>query len=150
MNESKKRQSSLKIAVIMIAVAIVFALIGAASVVVYDYLQTENRAEVTSRQGLKDDGNLKSTNDEQVVSNIVDTVSPSVVSIVTNVTVSSIFGVANQQAAGSGIVVSKEGTTPASRTFVNILLFAIGGFFVLSFVPGIVAGIILLLKRQKV
>jgi S1-C subfamily serine protease len=109
MNESKKRQSSLKIAVIMIAVAIVFALIGAASVVVYDYLQTENRAEVTSRQGLKDDGNLKSTNDEQVVSNIVDTVSPSVVSIVTNVTVSSIFGVANQQAAGSGIVVSKEG-----------------------------------------
>ena len=96
MNESKKRQSSLKIAVIMIAVAIVFALIGAASVVVYDYLQTENRAEVTSRQGLKDDGNLKSTNDEQVVSNIVDTVSPSVVSIVTNVTVSSIFGVANQ------------------------------------------------------
>ena len=43
-----------------------------------------------------------------------------------------------------------EGTTPASRTFVNILLFAIGGFFVLSFVPGIVAGIILLVKRQKV
>lgn len=108
MNEPKKRLSRVKIALIMSVIAVVFALMGAASVVIYNYLSS-NPAEITSRQGVADDGNLKTTNDEQVVSNVVDTVSPSVVSIVTNVTVSSIFGVANQEAAGSGIVVSKDG-----------------------------------------
>lgn len=40
---------------------------------------------------------------------IAEKVSPSVVSIITNITTRTIFGMAQAQAAGTGIIVSKDG-----------------------------------------
>ncbi|MBC7764769.1 trypsin-like peptidase domain-containing protein [Microbacteriaceae bacterium] len=62
------------------------------------------------RQTVKDDGNLRTTSNEEVIANIADTVSPSVVSIVTNVATQGIFGTVQEgQAAGTGIIISKDG-----------------------------------------
>lgn len=63
----------------------------------------------TSRQTLQEDGNKVTTDQESVVANVAENVSPSVVSITTNVRVPSIFGVASQEAAGTGIIVSEDG-----------------------------------------
>lgn len=63
----------------------------------------------TTRSTVADDGNLKKTNTEQAISTVADKVSPSVVSIVTNVVTQSIFGSSEGQAAGTGIIVSKDG-----------------------------------------
>jgi serine protease Do len=106
----KKPMSRLKLALSFILVAVIFLLVGAGGMTVYNLVRSNtNQNSLTARQAVKDDGNLKTTNQEAVVENIVEKVSPSVVSIVTNVTVNSIFGTANQEAAGSGIIVSSDG-----------------------------------------
>ncbi len=65
---------------------------------------------VAQRETLQNDGNLKTTSNEEVIANIAETVSPSVVSIVTNVTSQGLFGTIQQgQAAGTGIIMSKDG-----------------------------------------
>ncbi len=106
----KKPMSRLKLALSFILVAVIFLLVGAGGITIYNLVRSNtNQNSLTARQAVKDDGNLKTTNQEAVVENIVEKVSPSVVSIVTNVTVNSIFGTANQEAAGSGIIVSSDG-----------------------------------------
>jgi serine protease Do len=65
---------------------------------------------IAERQTVQDDGNLRTTSNEEVIANIADTVSPSVVSIVTNVATQGIFGTVQEgQAAGTGIIISKDG-----------------------------------------
>ena len=106
----KKPMSRFKLALSFILVAVIFLLVGAGGMAVYNLVRSStNQNSLTARQAVKDDGNLKTTNQEAVVENIVEKVSPSVVSIVTNVAVNSIFGTANQEAAGSGIIVSNDG-----------------------------------------
>lgn len=68
-----------------------------------------NRTPVTSRTTIVADGNLKSTSSEDAMAAIAEKVSPSVVSIITNITTRTIFGMAQAQAAGTGIIVSKDG-----------------------------------------
>lgn len=63
----------------------------------------------TSHSTVANDGNLKTTNTEAAISTVADKVSPSVVSIVTNVVTQSIFGSSEGQAAGTGIIVSRDG-----------------------------------------
>ena len=56
------------------------------------------------------DGNLAADSKEAPVSDIIDKVSPSVVSIATNTKSQSLFGGSRQvQAAGTGIIISKDG-----------------------------------------
>lgn len=75
------------------------------------YMQLERTANrtPTNRPTVANDGNLKPTNTEEAIATVADKVSPSVVSIVTNVVTQSIFGSAEGQAAGTGIIVSKDG-----------------------------------------
>lgn len=68
-----------------------------------------NHAEVTQHKTVQNDGNLTTTSTEDTISRVVDQVAPSVVSIVTNINTRTIFGTAEQQAAGTGIVLSKDG-----------------------------------------
>ncbi len=74
----------------------------------YWYVNT-NHEPITRRQTVQDDGNLTPTSTEDAISRVADKVSPSVVSIVTSVNTQSIFGAAEQQAAGTGIILSKDG-----------------------------------------
>lgn len=110
LKQPKNSSSHIKLVALFIVVALIFLLIGAGATTLYSFLRSHsNTNSLTVRQTVKDDGNLKTTSEEEVVANVVDKVGPSVVSIVTNVTVNSIFGTANQEAAGSGIIVSSDG-----------------------------------------
>jgi len=91
-------------------VVIVGAALGAASMWAYLKQPTvTNPNQVTGRTALKDDGNLVTTDEENTVANVAEKVSPAVVSITTNTTVSSFFGTSSQEAAGSGIIVTSDG-----------------------------------------
>ncbi len=88
--------------------------IGIVSFMVYGFFTT-NRAAITARTPLAHDGNLATTTQEDVIATVAEKVSPSVVSILTNVTTQTIFGAATQQAAGTGIIVSKDGYVLTNR-----------------------------------
>lgn len=104
---SKKTPGTQKKAVIALVILCVVAC-GAAIYGVYRY-ETINRNPVTSRTTVENDGNKTTTSTEDSISNVAATVSPSVVSIVTSVTTNSIYGAAQQQAAGTGMIVSNDG-----------------------------------------
>lgn len=106
--QKKRRFTKLKVGLALLVTAILFAGIGAGSVALYNWVKS-NKNPITSHGTLANDGNLKTTPEETAVSGVVDKVSPSVVSILTNVQVQSIFGTASEQAAGSGIVMSADG-----------------------------------------
>lgn len=91
-------------------VIIVGVLILGATVTAGMYLYTRvNNTSISERNRPKHDGNLASTSDEALISRVVDAASPSVVSIMTNVSTRTMFGAAQQQAAGTGVVVSADG-----------------------------------------
>ena len=92
--------------VIVLIIAVVLS--AAVGGVAYWY-STTNHAPVTPRQTTQNDGNLTPTGTENAIASVVEKVSPSVVSIVTNTTRQTLFGAAQQQAAGTGIILSKDG-----------------------------------------
>ena len=96
---------------IIIAVLIVIALLAGAALennTSWKQLFTNNQA-VTERPEVEDDGNLVATKTEADIANLVAEVSPSVVSITTQSQARTYFGVAEQEGAGTGIVVSENG-----------------------------------------
>ncbi len=110
MIEKTKQTMSMRIRrTIMIVGGISFlCIVGIVIVGVYWYLHT-NHNPITSRQAVQNDGNLVKTDTENTISAVVEKVSPSVVSIVTSVTTQSIFGASQAEAAGTGIILSKDG-----------------------------------------
>lgn len=84
----------------------------------YQYSQV-NRAPITSRTTVESDGNLKTTSNEEAIIGIADKVSPSVVSIVTNVTTQTFFGATQSEAAGTGIIVSSDGYILTNKHVIN-------------------------------
>lgn len=70
-------------------------------------------------QILANDGNTKVTTTEDSIEKVVDKVSPSVVSIVTNINQQTIFGMMQQQAAGTGIILSADGYIITNRHVVQ-------------------------------
>lgn len=76
----------------------------------YEFLsQKQTSSEVAKHQEVANDGNKIVTKEEGDIANIVEKVSPSVVSIVTRATGTSPFGAREQEGAGTGIIVSKDG-----------------------------------------
>lgn len=61
------------------------------------------------------DGNKATTASEATVSDVIEKVSPSVVSIVTNTTKQTIYGASQAQAAGTGIIISSDGYILTNR-----------------------------------
>lgn len=68
-----------------------------------------NNSFVSQHQTPASDGNKIITREEESIAGIVDKVAPSVVSIVTTSTSDSPFGTAQQQGAGTGMIVGKDG-----------------------------------------
>jgi S1-C subfamily serine protease len=116
MNQARTTNITTKVRRILISTILVLLGVGlgACGLGIYWYIQA-NHATVTNRNTMEHDGNLLATSQENVISSVADKVSPSVVSIVTNVTTQTIFGAATQQAAGTGIIVSKDGYILTNR-----------------------------------
>lgn len=107
---------SRRTAIIVVAALVLFV---AASVgALYRYTKL-NTAPVTQRTSTQNDGNRLTTTTEDAISAIAEKVSPSVVSIVTNVTTRTVFGAAEAEAAGTGIVVSKDGYVLTNKHVIN-------------------------------
>ena len=68
-----------------------------------------NTGSVTERPEVKDDGNLIITQTENDIASVVAKVAPSVVSITTQSQARTYYGVAEQEGAGTGIIVSSDG-----------------------------------------
>lgn len=69
----------------------------------------QDHQSVTKRPGVENDGNMNVTKAETDIASLVAKVSPSVVSITTQSQTRTYFGVAEQEGAGTGIIVSSDG-----------------------------------------
>jgi len=98
------------VVLIIVAAIILCAAAGFGGMKLYYAIVNKNNNEVTPRQTIADDGNQQITQEEEVIANVVEKVSPSVVSIVTSSQTSSFYGgVQEQDGAGSGVIVSGDG-----------------------------------------
>jgi serine protease Do len=68
-----------------------------------------NTGTNAQHETMANDGNTKVTQEEENIASVVDAVGPSVVSIVTSSRTSTFYGVGEQEGAGTGIIVSKDG-----------------------------------------
>ena len=94
------RQLSLLLGIIFIAFT--SGMLGAGLI-----LQTNDAPNITSNPAV--DGNELSTGGEKSVSKIVESVGPSVVSIVVESQANTIFGTVMQSGAGTGVIISGDG-----------------------------------------
>lgn len=87
----------------------------------YTYLTARQAtSEIVQHQGLENDGNKVVTKEEGDIASVVDKVGPSVVSIVTKATANSPFhGVREQEGAGTGIIVGKQGYILTNKHVIN-------------------------------
>lgn len=95
------------IGMIIAAVVICFAA-GLAGAKLYNMVVAD--PNITGHQNVADDGNKPVTQEETEIANVVEKVSPSVVSIVTTSrTISPYYGAQEEDSAGTGIIISKDG-----------------------------------------
>lgn len=108
MTESSKKKrhysSSTKLFIVVVLAVLTLAGFGG-----YEWFKSVTDTSSTSRPSVANDGNLLVTSDEEVIANIAEKVSPSVVSITTNSVRQSYLGATEGEAAGTGIIVSKDG-----------------------------------------
>ena len=117
MNDEKKIRSKSMAKAKVMGVLIALSILAAG--VLYWYKGGANNAPLTERNVPQTDGNLQTTTNEDVITSIAESVSPSVVSIVTNVTTQTIFGATKGEAAGTGIIVSKDGYVLTNKHVVS-------------------------------
>ncbi len=117
MNDVKKIRSKSMAKAKMIGVLVALGIVVASAL--YWYMTYTNSAPLAERNVPQTDGNLQTTTNEEVITSIAENVSPSVVSIVTNVTTQTIFGAAQREAAGTGIIVSKDGYVLTNKHVVS-------------------------------
>lgn len=104
--ESKQRQTRVLIVSVLLFIAL------ATGLIIGDRRWQQggdSTVAVTERPVVGNDGNKVTTKEESDIINIATKVSPSVVSITTQSQMQTFFGVTQQDGAGTGIVVSKDG-----------------------------------------
>lgn len=112
---SKRRRPWILIAVVIVILCLAIGYGGARL-----YEQWSQREATTSHQGVESDGNKIVTQEEEDIAGVADKVSPSVVSIITTISSGrSYFGVQEQQGAGTGIIVSKDGYVLTNKHVVS-------------------------------
>jgi serine protease Do len=105
----RQRPSRRRIVGIVIGVLLICLVAGFAGVKLDSYL-AQNHISTTGHQLVANDGNKSVTQEESDIANVVKKVSPSVVSVLTkSQSDSPYYGSQEQDGAGTGIVVSKDG-----------------------------------------
>jgi serine protease Do len=95
-----------------IATVAICLILGFGGFAFYSWFSKSSLAvgDLAQHQSISNDGNTKVTAEEESIAGVVEKVSPSVVSIVTKSQGgSSYYGSAEQEGAGTGIIVSKDG-----------------------------------------
>lgn len=94
-------------------IVLLVVLIGVVGVLLFRQLSnpSANQTGATQHQGLNNDGNKVTTQEEEDIASVASKVSPSVVSITTKSSGSSspYFGTQEEEGAGTGLIVSKDG-----------------------------------------
>jgi len=78
-----------------------------------------DNTDLAQRQTVQNDGNKVVTNEEESIAGVVEKVSPSVVSIITTSQGRSPFGMTEEQGAGTGIIVGKDGYVMTNKHVVS-------------------------------
>jgi serine protease Do len=102
----KNRIKAVK-AILILAIVIVGVIL--AFYAVRMQMNTQNDGSLTKRETTQNDGNNTVTKEEEDISSVVSKVSPSVVSVLTKSTTTSFRGASEQEGAGTGIIVGKDG-----------------------------------------
>ena len=119
---SRRRVSKKQLLLIFIpAGLVVLAALWFGGGKLYTHLATKQASsEIAQHQSLANDGNKIITKEEGDIASVVDKVGPSVVSIVTRATSSnSFYGVREQEGAGTGIIVGKQGYILTNKHVIN-------------------------------
>lgn len=112
------RQPRRPVVAIVVVVVLLCLAAGVAGAKLYDVF-VKNNATV-GHEPLANDGNKTLTKEEADIASVVKKVSPSVVSVVTkSVSNKSFFGPEEEQGAGTGIIVSKDGYILTNKHVVN-------------------------------
>lgn len=114
--QTPKRHSPQKI---IIGVLLVIVLCFAAGFIGARIFESLNDNPITSREGVKNDGNKIVTQEEENIAGVVSKVSPSVVSIVTTSEGDSLYGPTLESGAGTGIIVGKDGYVMTNKHVVS-------------------------------
>lgn len=123
--DSESRQAphatkrSLWIGLVVLGAVLVCGLGGLGGAALYSRLTHQPIGSISQHQTLSNDGNRVVTREEESVSGIVDKVAPSVVSIITTSQGNSLFGAGEEQGAGTGIIVGKDGFVMTNKHVVN-------------------------------
>jgi serine protease Do len=105
---SRSRSSRKVLIGAVVAVIVVCFAAGLGGAKLYSMLTKNN--DISGHQTIANDGNKPVTQEETDIANVVEKVSPSVVSIVTtSQTVSPYYGAQEEDSAGTGIIISKDG-----------------------------------------
>ena len=113
----KKRRTILIITITLVVVALVAGFIYA-GIQFYGMFKAGDTA-VSQHQALEKDGNKVITKEEGDIAGVVEKVSPSVVSIVTKAQADSPYGLMEQEGAGTGIIVGKDGYILTNKHVIN-------------------------------
>jgi len=113
----KKRRTILIITITLVVVALVAGFIYA-GIQYYGMFKAGDTA-VSQHQALENDGNKVITKEEGDIAGVVEKVSPSVVSIVTKAQADSPYGLMEQEGAGTGIIVGKDGYILTNKHVIN-------------------------------
>lgn len=94
----------------IIAIIIIIAVLCLGGGILGGYLVGQFQSSLTSiSRNNAADGNKIVTQEEEDIAGVASKVGPSVVSVVTKATTSSIYGAGTQQGAGTGIIISSDG-----------------------------------------
>ena len=114
--KKRNRKKITFIVIISVLILLAIAFYGGASL--YSYL-TAKTSNTVQHQGVANDGNKIITKEEGDIASVVDRVGPSVVSIITKSTGNSFYGTRDEEGAGTGIIVGKDGLILTNKHVVS-------------------------------